>query len=90
MAKQRRHKAGVGGWSDMVLPNMEKPFGFTCCDCGLVHDLAFDVYKIVRREADGTMTAKGGPLPPKVYQVAFKARRNERSTGQVRRHMKGK
>jgi hypothetical protein len=53
------------GWTDWVhpLPN----YRFSCCDCGLVHNLQFRIDDL--------------------GQINFRASRNQRSTGQVRRGM---
>ena len=46
---------------------IRKGYKMSCCDCGLVHELDFRLYK---------------------RRIQYRARRNERSTGQVRRWMK--
>lgn len=55
------------GWSGWVYPIMGG-YKFTCCDCGLVHEMDFRVTHDYNR-------------------VEFRVRRDNRSTGQVRRHM---
>ena len=55
------------GWSEWIHPL--PGYRFACCDCGLVHDLEFDL-------SDDN-------------KLIFRARRNNRATGQIRRH-KGK
>jgi hypothetical protein len=52
-----------------------------CCDCGLAHDMEFLVVEVARSGKGLRMIR----LAPKRYAVQFRARRNERSTAQVRR-----
>jgi hypothetical protein len=80
----KKVKAGPDGWSDWQFPEMKR-YRMGCCDCGLVHDLQFEVVKVTRQYRDGsfmTEPAKGR------YRVRFKAKRNNRSTAQIRRHKK--
>lgn len=71
MAKFKQHHVeNDGDWSEWVYPN-RKRYKFACCDCGLVHDMQFDLIK--RGEGN---------------RIIFRARRNNRSTGQIRRGMK--
>lgn len=72
---------------ELVLPNM-KGYRMSCCDCGLVHRLDFEVFEITGRSASGTFTVKD--MPSDKVQVGFRAYRDERATGQKRRHRKGK
>lgn len=73
------------GFSEWIAPTHKK-YQMACCDCGLVHELQF---KITR---EGYKNAKGewNMLPTKVkkLRVLFRARRNKRATGQMRRWMK--
>ena len=57
-----------------------------CCDCGLVHDMEFVAFRVVERFDDGSYAIE--ELPTDQYQVRMRARRNNRSTAQVRRHLK--
>lgn len=68
MTRYIRETEGDDGWSDWIHPL--EGYRFSCCDCGLVHNLQFRV------------VGKG--------IVNFRAQRNNRATGQVRRHMKAK
>ena len=65
------------------LPVMDN-YKMSCCDCGLVHDMDFQVVKIMKEYKDGSYLLK--ELPKDKYRVSLKARRNNRSTGQARRH----
>ena len=67
MSKYPTYQAQEDGFSEWVRPVTDKPFRFSCCDCGLVHDLEFAV-------------------DPDDGFVNFRARRNNRATGQIRRH----
>lgn len=71
------------GWCDWQFPIM-RGYKMGCCDCGLVHDMEFDIYEIGRTKKDGTFTAK--KLTGKRYRVAMRAKRNKRSTAQCRRN----
>jgi hypothetical protein len=52
-----------------------------CCDCGLAHDFEFQIVEITRRNGRTVMTK----VAPKRFALQFRARRNEKSTAQVRR-----
>ena len=65
------------------LPIMDN-YKMSCCDCGLVHNMDFQVVKIMKENEDGSYLLK--ELPKDKYRVSLKARRNNRATGQVRRH----
>lgn len=70
------------GWSDWQYPVM-KSYKMACCDCGLVHDMEFEVHEVGRTRKDGNFIAK--LLKAKKYRVAFRARRNNRSSAAMRR-----
>lgn len=70
------------GWSDLILPQM-KGYRLVCCDCGLAHDIDFEVFALVKQTAGGVFITR--PLSDTEAQVGFKARRNNRSTAQLRR-----
>lgn len=73
-----------GGFSDWIQP--ASIYKMACCDCGLVHDMRFRVMRVKEDLGNGYLdvreTASGK------FVVQFQARRNERSTGQMRRHKK--
>lgn len=73
------------GWSDWITPVMDG-YKMTCCDCGLVHNMKFQALEVTKRHSDGSWEAD--ELDTDKYHIQLKASRNERSTGQVRRHMK--
>lgn len=75
------------GWSDWLSPKMSG-YRMACCDCGLVHELDFSVARVVKTGDDGNDLVR--PLDSKKNIVIFRARRHNRSTGQVRRKMKRK
>lgn len=70
------------GWCDWQFPVM-KNYRMACCDCGLVHNMEFEIAEVSRTRKDGTFTAK--PLTAKKYRVKFRASRNNRSTSALRR-----
>jgi hypothetical protein len=72
---------------DLVIPEMAG-YRMACCDCGLVHRLDFEVYQIIKQHADGTFTVK--PMPADKAKIGFRASRDGRATGQIRRHRKPK
>lgn len=71
-----------GKWSRWVPPLM-KGYKMACCDCGLVHDMEFKIVRVTKTMKDGSWLYE--PVKGK-YRVMFRASRNKRSTGQVRRH----
>lgn len=72
----------VTGWSEWMSPTMTG-YRFGCCDCGLVHDMEFEVYTAAKSKR-GRHTI----LSPKVKngRVSFRLRRNNRSTAAKRRN----
>ena len=68
------------GWTDWQFPTMQK-YRMACCDCGLVHDMQFEVHKVTKQIDANTFVAKS----VEGYRVRFKARRNNRSTAAMRR-----
>jgi hypothetical protein len=85
MAKYKQEYAGEDGWSRNVAPKM-KGYKLGCCDCGLVHDVDFKVVKIDIKNEDGSWEASD--VEDDDYRVVMRVRRNNRATGQVRRHNK--
>lgn len=63
------------GWTRWIHPL--PGYRFECCDCGLVHDLEL----AIEGESD---------IPIQSDSTLFRMRRNNRSTGQVRRYRKAK
>lgn len=83
MARMKRiHENPDTGWSDLILPVM-KGYRMACCDCGLVHDLDFEVFRITGQDVSGVFLV--APMSDEEAQVAFRARRNNRSTAAKRR-----
>lgn len=73
MARHRRHEVGhPDEWSEWVHPL--PGYRFACCECGLVHEMQFDV-------GEGSNGEKG--------VVIFRARRHNRATSATRRYMRG-
>lgn len=67
-----QHTAGEGGWSDWTYPTM-KSYWLKCCDCGLVHEMQFEVVRKGKDMPDGTWEGKR----VQGYRVGFRARRAE-------------
>lgn len=53
-----------------------------CCDCGLAHDFEFVIVETRTRNGRSKMVR----VAPLKFAIQFRARRNERSTAQIRRH----
>jgi hypothetical protein len=68
-----------------VTPVM-KGYRMACCDCGLVHTVAFTVIRKTYDSDGDSYTWK--PVEDKRYGLMLTARRNNRSTGQMRRYRK--
>ncbi len=82
--KLHREEEGDDGWSRWSQPVMDG-YKLACCDCGLVHDVDFRALKVI-----GNTDAKDWQceeLPTDRYRVELRAKRNNRSTGQVRRSL---
>jgi len=73
--KYQRHEVDDDGWTGWIQPRHEA-YKLACCDCGLVHVLQFRVVKDAL-VIDANDTTDG--------LVVFRARRDERATGQKRR-----
>jgi hypothetical protein len=84
MAKFKKIKANIDGWSDWELPVMEG-YKLGCCDCGLVHDTDFKIVWTVT-DKDGDVKILHHRIVGAEQRVMFRANRNNRSTGQIRRH----
>lgn len=69
------------GWCDWRTPVQSAKMA--CRGCGLVHDLELKVLKVTSQ--DGPLF-NADELPWGEYRVAMRLRRNNRSTGQIRRH----
>lgn len=76
-------KVNKNGWTEWQHPIM-KNYGECCCDCGLVHNFDFRAVRILKRYSDGRKDVE--TLPIRKYEVEFRVRRNDRATGQIRRH----
>lgn len=85
MARLKTMVEREDGWCDEVTPVM-KGYRMACCDCGLVHDMQFRAVRVKKFNDDGAWI--GDWLDPNKYRIAFRARRNNRSTAQVRRWKK--
>lgn len=86
MSKMKVMKPNDDGWCDWVIPRNTYRLG--CCDCGLVHDMEFEVIKKLKDLPSGEFEyAVGGNLN-RAYRVRFRARRNNRSTAALRRGKK--
>lgn len=84
MAKFKKIEANEDGWSDWELPIMEE-YKMACCDCGLVHDVDFKIVWTAEDE-NGDVTILHHRIIGAKQRVMIRAKRNNRSTGQMRRH----
>lgn len=80
MAKYRKHHEGQNGWSEWINP--AQVYQLACCDCGLVHTMEF---RIVRDDGGPELDSEQVVDDPGL-RIVFRAKRNTRATGQVRRH----
>lgn len=67
---------------EWVYPVMDG-YRLRCCDCGLVHNVDFQVIKKSRTNKAGYFVAK-----PAAGWVSFRVTRNERATAATRRRKK--
>lgn len=93
MPKVHHAKAEHGKFCDPIFPDprtrlwdgdkrVHLQHRLICCDCGLAHDMEFTIVETARRHGKLTMVK----VAPKRFAIQFRARRNERSTAQVRKH----
>lgn len=93
MPRVHHAKAARGEFCDPIFPNprvrlwagdkgVHLQHRLICCDCGLAHDMEFQVVQ-VRAAKNGAVRMVR--VAPKSYTIQFRARRNERSTALVRR-----
>jgi len=67
----RKVRTGKSGWSYWQKPKM-KGYLMQCCGCGLIHEVEFRVYKIVARNANGSMVVE---LAGDDYEVGLRMKR---------------
>jgi hypothetical protein len=65
-----------------------KGYKMACCDCGLVHNLDFTIIRKTKHRPDGAFQYE--ELTDKNLGIIITGKRNNRSTGQMRRHKKNK
>lgn len=68
-------------------PNVHLQHRLICCDCGLAHDMEFLIVETAPTPNGGLRAVKAAPAK---YAIQFRARRNERSTAQIRRKPQAK
>jgi hypothetical protein len=67
------YDAKRGGWSEWNSPKM-KGYKMKCCQCGLVHDIEFQVVRFVGTKDKSGLT-KYEPVKNKNIQVLWRLRR---------------
>ena len=86
MAKLKRlrqeKEVSTRGFSRWVQPVM-KNYKLGCCDCGLVHEMEFKVFKVIKRKANGYVNLES--VPASAFLVQFRARRAAAYTRRERR-----
>ena len=82
MPRHRVMTQRADGWCDWVQPIMDG-YRMSCCDCGLTHDMQFEVVRKGRDLPGGSFEMT--PLAPDKYRVSMRARRNARATAAARR-----
>lgn len=71
-------------WTGWIAPNMAS-YKMACCDCGLVHEIEFRAARVMSRKRD---VFELEALPRAKFKVVMRVRRDNRATGQLRRHRK--
>jgi len=74
------------GWTEEIFPN--PGYKICCCDCGLVHNIEFLIWRIgPRTKVTGGKTSfeLQEALDPNRHQVSLRVKRDTRATGQVRK-----
>lgn len=69
-----RNESGRGGWSKWVSPKM-KGYKMECCDCGLIHEIEFDIVKFTGK-TKGELS-HSICIDDKDMQVIFRMRRKQ-------------
>ena len=69
--KCRKVRVCKSGWSYWQKPTM-KGYLMQCCDCGLVHEVDFQVYMVIKRNPDGT---KDVEVAGDEYEVGIRMKR---------------
>lgn len=72
-------------FSEWLVPHMGG-YKLACCDCGLVHDMEFAVIEVTEEIEKGKYATVD--VENWRFLVKMRAKRNNRSTGQMRRHRK--
>jgi hypothetical protein len=83
MPKFKQIAANDDGWSEYQFP-LKTGYKMACCDCGLVHDAEFEIFKVLKTHPDGSFEIE--KLTDKSLKVGFRMKRNNRSSAQIRRH----
>ncbi len=74
-----------GDWTEEIYPNHDC-YKLACCDCGLVHNVRFKVVRVTKNTKNGGF--EGHFVSKRTARVMMQVQRNNRATGQMRRHMK--
>jgi hypothetical protein len=69
-----KHIENDDGWCDWTYP-IHKGYLMKCCDCGLVHEVEFQVLKNIKKKKDGSKD--GVLMDDDKYQVGLRMRRYE-------------
>ena len=87
MAKYKRLSPDDGDWSEWIdFDLLATGHREGCCDCGMVHDVDFEISKLKKKNPDGSCDYE--PVDPAKFLLRKRVKRNNRATGQIRRHMK--
>ena len=77
----REFAVGPRGFSKWVNPKM-RGYLMACCDCGLVHEMQFKAFRIVKRLRSGAKEVQ--LLPSTQHGILFRARRAAGHTAKLR------
>jgi hypothetical protein len=90
MGKIKQILENDDGWSDWQHSDIEVVHKITCCDCGLTHNMEYDVLFVTEdQEGEDELKEVLNKIEPDLV-VKWRAGRNNRSTGQIRRYQNGK
>ena len=67
-----------------IYPNMSG-YRMACCDCGLVHNIVFEIVKLADPDSPLTDPDKDEVIERNDLKVRIRVTRNNRATGQMRR-----
>lgn len=83
MTRYKKKIVSKNNWTQWEMPRM-RGYRWACCDCGLIHNMDFRVLRVYGHVGKNILMAK----VVSGFRIEFRVKRNNRATGQMRRHMK--